>query len=198
MHGKDDFKMNRGVRKWVDKDGEKFLRRIGVSRGQKVLDFGCGPGHYTIPAAKLVGDRGKVYAFDKDSDALRELEETAKQFGLNNISLIKGDTKIPLGNNSIDIVLCYDVVHYSGKRALVYNEVRRLLRDGGIFSLYPKHYKDDFPLMELASLGLEDIIKEVEVSGFTLKDRIHGECLHDDYYNECVVLNFEPVDKRQK
>ena len=190
--------MDLNVLKWIDKDGEKFLRKIGINKGHNVLDFGCGCGHYAIPAAKLVGDKGKVYAFDKDSNALRELEETAKRFGLNNINLIRGDTKIPLRNSSIDFVLCYDVVHYSRKRTLIYNEVRRILRNDGIFSLYPKHYRDDFPLMELAALGLEDIAKEVEASGFTLKGKMSGECLHDEYYNKCAVLNFERVNKREK
>jgi len=188
--------MNPDTRKWVNKDGEDFLRKVGLKQGQTVLDFGCGPGHYTIPAAKVVGDKGKVYAFDKDRHALRELEEAAKQFGLNNIKPINKDTKIPLGNNSIDIVLCYDVIHYSKRRRVIYNEVRRLLKNSGFFSLYPKHYRDDFPLMELAALGLEDIVKEVKEAEFVLRDKISGECLHDEYYNECIVLNFEPLNKK--
>jgi len=34
------------------------------------------------------------------------------------------------------------------------------LRPNGIFSLYPKHYKNDYPLMELANMELKDIIEE--------------------------------------
>ena len=54
--------MNADIKKWLEKDGEQFLRKIGLKEGQTVLDFGCGEGHYAIPAAKIVSNKGKVYA----------------------------------------------------------------------------------------------------------------------------------------
>ena len=69
--------MNDEIKKWLAKDGENFLRGIGIRKGQTVLDFGCNKGHYTIPAAKVLGKQGKVYAFDKDKDALIEEIEAA-------------------------------------------------------------------------------------------------------------------------
>ena len=36
------------------------LEKIGIRRDQIVLGFGCGPGTYSIPAAKIVGKQGKV------------------------------------------------------------------------------------------------------------------------------------------
>jgi len=44
----------------------ELLERIGISKGQTVLDFGCGYGIYTIPVAKIVGKQGRVYALDKE------------------------------------------------------------------------------------------------------------------------------------
>lgn len=38
----------------------EVLRNVGINRGQLVLDFGCGSGTYTIPAAKIVGEQGRV------------------------------------------------------------------------------------------------------------------------------------------
>ncbi len=182
--------MNADIKKWLEKDGGQFLKEIGLKKGQTVLDFGSGAGHYTIPAAKIVGSKGKIYAFDKDKTALSKLEEIARQFVLKNIELINGDTKVPLEDNSMDVVLCYDVVHYMKNRAPMYDETHRVLRPEGFFSFYPKHHKDDYPLMELASLKLGAVIKEVERSGFMLKDKLSIECLHDNYYNECSILNF--------
>ncbi len=183
--------MKDNIRKWVEKDGELFFKSIGVKRKDIVLDFGCGEGHYTIPAAKVVGAEGKVYAFDKDKDVLRESEKTIGQFGLKNIELIEGNTKVSLEDSSVDAVLAYDVVHYEKNRKIIYDEAYRLLKPTGFLSLYPKHYKKDSPLMELASLGLEDVIKEIETAGFILRDRFFKKCLHDNYYNECYILNFK-------
>ncbi|MGB7294327.1 MAG: hypothetical protein WBC70_01945, partial [Candidatus Aminicenantales bacterium] len=66
----------------------------------------------------------------------------------------------------------------------------RVLKPNGILSLYPKHRKNDSPLMELAQLTLEDIVKEVEETGFSMLDKYLKRLIHDDYYNDGYILNF--------
>jgi len=63
----------------------EVLERVGINRGQIVLDFGCGSGMYTIPAAKIVGEQGRVYALAKDKKALDELMQKAESTGLRNM-----------------------------------------------------------------------------------------------------------------
>ena len=41
-----------------------ILRNIGIKEGMSVLDIGAGPGFFTIPAAKIVGPNGRVFALD--------------------------------------------------------------------------------------------------------------------------------------
>ncbi|MCK4241915.1 MAG: methyltransferase domain-containing protein, partial [Dehalococcoidia bacterium] len=41
-----------------------ILKEVGIEPGFHVLDYGCGPGSYTIPLAELVGESGKIYALD--------------------------------------------------------------------------------------------------------------------------------------
>jgi len=43
---------------------ERILREAGIRNGMTVLDFGCGPGGFSLAAAKLVGPGGRVYAAD--------------------------------------------------------------------------------------------------------------------------------------
>jgi len=179
------------IKKWVEKDGRVFLKEVGLKIGQTVLDFGSGSGHYAIPASRVVGKDGKVYAFDKDNDALRELEETVRRFGLKNIELINGDTKVSLEDNSVDVVLCYDVIHYLKNRKVIYDEVYRVLRPSGFLSLYPKHHKEDYPLMELANIDLDKITEEVEEANFIFERKFSKRLLHDEYYNEGYILNFK-------
>ena len=67
----------------------------------------------------------------------------------------------------------------------------------GIFSVYPKHHKEDYPLNELADVNLSEVIKEIENAGFTLEHKFSKELLHDDYYNEGYIFNFTPLDKKE-
>ncbi len=53
-----------------------------IKPGTHVLDYGCGPGNYTIVAAELVGPSGKVYAVDIHPLAIREVQNKADIKGL--------------------------------------------------------------------------------------------------------------------
>jgi len=75
--------MENDVEMWLKKDGEEFLKSIGVRKAQVILDFGCGEGHYTIPAVKVVGERGKIYAIDKDKEVLNKLVQSIKKNSIN-------------------------------------------------------------------------------------------------------------------
>ena len=85
------------IKKSTEKVAEEALGKIGVQQGQKVLDFGCGSGNYTVPAAKIVGKEGIVYALDKDKNVLDGLMEKAKSL-----------TKTGLDDDSVDVILIYD------------------------------------------------------------------------------------------
>ena len=185
MNGKNEIK------DWMEKDGKLFLHNIGLKRGQRILDYGCGEGHYTIPAAEVVGKDGMVYAFDKDKEVLNSLSKTAKKYRKENIKIIKGNTEIPLQDKSIDVILCYDILHYEKNRKAIYSESHRILKCEGIFSVYPKHHRDDYPLMEFACLELDDIQREIEESGFVLVKKNYKELLHDNYYNRGWIFNFK-------
>ncbi len=43
---------------------QNILKEANIKSGYSILDYGCGPGAYTIIAAKIVGETGKVYALD--------------------------------------------------------------------------------------------------------------------------------------
>ena len=184
--------MKDDIKKWIEQDGEKFLEGVGIKKGQIVLDFGSSEGHYTIPASKVVGANAKVYALDKDKGVLDKLKKTLNNNNIKNIELIKKETKIPLEDNSLDVVLCYDVIHYQNKeqRITVYNEIHRVLRKEGLFSVYPKHHKEDYPMMELADINLENVVEEIEKAGFILESKLLKTLLHNKNYNEGYILNF--------
>jgi len=187
--------MGNDVKRWLKEGGERFLKDIGIKQGQVIVDFGCGAGHYTIPAAKIAGKEGKVYAIDKDSSALDQVMQRAKSENLNNIIPLKtsGTVKIDLDDDTIDVVLLYDVLHYrdTEERGELYNKVYRILKPGALLSVYPKHHKLDWPLWNLADRTIEDLIKEIEESHFYFCGKNFKELLiHDDEYTQGEILNF--------
>jgi ubiquinone/menaquinone biosynthesis C-methylase UbiE len=186
----------------VDRDMEQrekqrgvvFLRKIGIKPGQTVLDFGCRVGHYTIPAAKIVGSEGIVYAIDKEQQALNELQQKATHLNLINIRIINssGQIQIDLENDSIDVILFYDVLHYHEKkdREKLYAEAHRILKPDGLLSVYPKHNLEDNPTMEFKNLSLNEIKQEIQNSKFVFEKKHCGLISHDDDFNQGCVLNF--------
>lgn len=189
--------MENDVKEWLRKNGEQFLKDIGIKKNQVVLDFGCGVGHYTIPAGRVVGEKGKVYAIDEDGKSLSKLMEMAFLERVKNIEVIKatGELKIPLEDESVDVVLLYDVLHYIDERRKIIDEAYRIMKFGGLLSVYPKHHKSDSPLSGLANLTLEDIIKEIEQGGFCLERKDFRELIHDDNFNKGYILNFIRVNR---
>jgi SAM-dependent methyltransferase len=91
--------MKTDAENWFKEDGEKVLKDIGIKRGDIVLDFGCGEGTYSLPAAKIAGKGGKVFALDKSISKLDELTRRAKSARLENIKTVKtsGRLKVPFG-----------------------------------------------------------------------------------------------------
>ena len=168
--------MKNGMEKWETKNGVVFLKKVGLKSGQTVLDFGCRVGHYTIPAAKAVGDKGMVYAVDKEQQALNELQQKATRLNLKNIRIINtsGRIQIDLENDTIDVVLFYDVLHYHEKkeREKLYTEAHRVLKPDGLLSVYPKHTLEDNPIMEFQNLGLGEIKQEIQNSKFVFEKKI--------------------------
>jgi ubiquinone/menaquinone biosynthesis C-methylase UbiE len=120
----------------------ELLERIGVSRGQTILDFGCGYGTYTIPAAKIVGAQGRVYALDKDKEAMDALMQKATSAGLKNIERIEtpGKLEIELTDESVDVILLFDVLHsfyfpQAGDRRILLAEIYRIMKPFAFLSI---------------------------------------------------------------
>ena len=163
----------------------EVLKRIGITRGQAVLDFGCGSGTYTIPAAKIVGGRGRVYALDKDKKTLDELMQKAESAGLRNMERMEtsGKLKIDLSDESVDVVLLFDVFHsyyfpQAGDRRRLLSEIYRIMKPSAFMSVWPKHMESE----------TEDEIKNAD---FHLQEELFGTLIHDNKNLERGrILNF--------
>ena len=120
----------------------ELLERIGIRKGHIVLDFGCGYGIYTIPAAKIVSEHGRVYALDKDKEALDGLMQKARAADLANIERMgtSGEMKIALADKAVDVVLLFDVFHsfyfpQVGDRKRLLDEIHRIMKPSAFLSI---------------------------------------------------------------
>ena len=107
-----------------------------VEEGQSFLDYGCGTGDFTIPAARIVGMRGKVYALDCFSRQLKIVEKKVKKEGLSNIETILSDNKTGLADECIDIIWMCDVFHEVKQKRAVVEELHRVLKREGVLAIY--------------------------------------------------------------
>ena len=113
----------------------KTLEAAGIQPGQQVLEVGCGPGFFTIPAAKLVGDSGCIHAIDLQPLAIKTTEKKLQKSGLTNVKIkIANATKTGLPSESIDLVFLFGVIH-ALPLAQVLPELHRVLRRGGILAV---------------------------------------------------------------
>jgi len=103
--------------------------------GMVVADFGCGSGHYTIAAAKRIGENGRVYALDIQKDLLQAMKSTAELNNLKNIEIIWADLDIPLGSrladDSVDFVIISNILFQAENRRQITEEALRILKNGG-------------------------------------------------------------------
>jgi ubiquinone/menaquinone biosynthesis C-methylase UbiE len=136
------------------KPREDVLREVDIRPGSKILDYGCGPGSYTIIAAKRAGPSGKVYALDIHPLALRKVRDAVSKRGLTNIETIQSDCATGLQSSSIDVVLMYDVFHDLGDPNAILEEIHRVLKPGGTLSFSDHHMKKDEIIARVTKTGL--------------------------------------------
>ena len=184
-------------KRWLNIDGPEFIAKIGISAGNTVIDFGCGDGYYTFPAARIVQAEGRVYALDNDEVTVQKIKRKAAEGLFENIIplLVPADSSIGLGQEIADVALLYDVLHYLQKSARkdVYAELHRLLKYEGLLSVYPKHYKSDSPMWSLAEMSLQDIIKEITGMGFRFRNKHYEKLFHFHSYTSGYILSFRKL-----
>ncbi len=111
-----------------------ILKDVEITPGVCVLDFGCGPGSYSIATAELLAGTGKVLALDMHPLAIKKVNQTAKKKKLVNIKTILSECATGLPSNSVDIILLYYIFNDLKKPEKVLQELYRVLKPQGILS----------------------------------------------------------------
>lgn len=113
----------------------KNIAEFGLSKGDRVADFGAGPGHYAIAAAKAVGDDGHVYAIEIQKNLVDKITSAAESADCSNIDAIWGDLEKPEGSTLkselVDAVIVSNVLFQVQDKEQFLREAHRVLKPGG-------------------------------------------------------------------
>jgi ubiquinone/menaquinone biosynthesis C-methylase UbiE len=110
--------------------GEALVKNLGITKGLKVLDLGCGDGTTALPAARLGAD---VLGVDIASNLVEAGKKRAKQEGLTNCRFQEGDASDlhELNDHAFDLVVSIFGAMFAPKPFEVAKEMVRVTRPGG-------------------------------------------------------------------
>ena len=149
-----------------------------IKEGDTVLDLGSGAGIDCFLAAKKVGEKGKVIGIDMTKEMIERAESNARKRGYKNIEFILGDVeKLPLKDDSIDIIITNCVINLTSDKAKTFKEAYRVLRPGG------RIYLSDIVL-------LEELPEEQRNNKDLLAGCVAGALLREDYLNKIQEAGF--------
>ena len=108
------------------------LAIASLKEGDIVLDLGSGAGFDCFLAANQVGEEGFVIGIDMTSEMLGKARLNAEKGDYKNVEFRLGEIEnLPIGDNSIDVIISNCVINLSPDKQRVFNEVFRVLKPGG-------------------------------------------------------------------
>jgi ubiquinone/menaquinone biosynthesis C-methylase UbiE len=113
---------------------KEIFNELPLKHGYKILDYGCGPGSYSIAAAELLEGTGMVYALDLHPFAIEDVRQAVKKRKLSNIQTISSNCETGLPSNSVDIILLHYVFNDLKNPDPILSELHRILKPQGILS----------------------------------------------------------------
>jgi len=143
-NGKDPCKLHdcrhggcrRGPSSFFKHDTSLVFEKLALRSGESFLDLGCGAGDYSVHAAQIVGDSGRVYALDLNAEFLDTVRSNAQKLGVRNLYSVVSDIRrrIDLPDGTADVCLIATVLHtirFPEGKAKLFSEVRRVLKPDG-------------------------------------------------------------------
>lgn len=123
----------------------KKVMDLGIERGS-LLDVACGPGHLLAETGKLAGEL-KLYGVDLSTNMLDVARNNlSKRLPGRSVTLAIGSMyELPFGNETFDLVISTNVIHFAEQPVDYFNELWRVLKPGG--AGFVSGFKRDTPVI---------------------------------------------------
>jgi ubiquinone/menaquinone biosynthesis C-methylase UbiE len=150
---------------------ERLIATLDLGPNDVVVDFGCGPGFYLIPLAKVAG---KAIGIDVSTRMLERAAYHAKKAKVE-VELLQNDgTNIRLPNDSVNLIVLVHVFHEVNDKRTVLNEFRRILKPGGRLAIVEKTRADRISPVAFGPPTVDEkkAVHEIQQAGFGLMQAI--------------------------
>ncbi len=105
-----------------------------LAPGQKVLDFGCGPGTLSVGLARAV-EPGELHGIDMEASQIELARAAAAGGGHENATFHVGDvTALPFEDDYFDVAHCHTLLMHVPDTEATLREVKRVLKPGGLIA----------------------------------------------------------------
>jgi len=163
-------------------DPKKMIEMAEIKNGEKVADFGCGSGYFSVAAALAVGETGEVFAFDVLPAAIEALESQSKTQGIDNIIIkrvnLEKEKSTGLEDGSMDWVIMKDVLFQNKNKKNILKEAKRILKDRG--NILVMEWNENITLGpdRKSRINSKDLIEIIFGEGFVFKKQVDAGDYH--------------------
>ncbi|MBI5743992.1 MAG: methyltransferase domain-containing protein [Elusimicrobia bacterium] len=110
---------------------DETLVKAGIKPGDVILDVGCGMGYFAIPASRMVGPKGMIYAVDASGVMLAELRSRTAHEGIFNIQTSQTrQSKLEIPAAEYTLALLVNVLHEVEDRKAFLSALAAALKPG--------------------------------------------------------------------
>ena len=153
-----------------------------LNAGETVLDLGSGGGIDVLLSAKRVGPTGRAYGLDMTDEMLALANDNQRRAGIENVEFLKGEIeRIPLPDNSVDVIISNCVINLSADKDRVLREAYRVLKPGGRFAV-----------SDVVTRG--EIASEIRQSVLLWVGCVAGALDENDYRSKLADAGFEQIE----
>lgn len=147
------------------------LIRVGLKPGDTLVDIGAGAGYFALPGAEITGSAGRVIATDISADMLYALSLKTTEAGLPVETLLTSGSKVPLPDDTADMVLMAFVFHEIDEVETYLTEIKRIIKPTGRFVILDWEVVES-PMGPPADhrISLSDAVKIIVEAGFEIID----------------------------